>query len=40
MREGLTVFDVAPWENGLPGTEYDDGLFFDEDQTNIWGWNL
>jgi hypothetical protein len=32
----LVVFGVAPWENGLPDPEYDDGPFFDEGQTDMW----
>ena len=34
--EGLTVFGVAPWKKDLP----DGGPFFDEDQTDVWGWDL
>ena len=33
--EGLVMFSVAPWENGLPETEYDDGAFFDESQMDL-----
>ena len=40
MREGLVIFDVTLWENFLPEPEYDDGPFFDEGQTVIWGWDL
>ena len=29
------MFGVAPWENGLPKPEYDDGPFFDEAQTDM-----
>ena len=25
IRKALTMFGVAPWENGLPEHEYDDG---------------
>ena len=34
------VFGVAPWENGLHDLECDDGLFFDEGQTGMWGRDL
>ena len=37
LCEGLFVFSVAPWENGLPEPEYDEGPFFDEGQTDMWG---
>ena len=40
IREGLAVFGVALWENGLPELKYDDGPFFDESQTVMWGWDL
>ena len=40
IRQGLAVFDVAPWENGLPEPEYDEGPFLDEDRTDMWGWDL
>ena len=40
MREGLVVFGVAPWENGLPDPECDDGPYIDEGQMDMWGWNL
>ena len=40
IREGLVVFSVAPWENGLPEPEYDDGPFFGEGQTDMWGRDL
>jgi hypothetical protein len=29
VYEGLVVFSIAPWENNLPESEYDDGPFFD-----------
>ena len=29
IREGLVVYGVAPWENGLPETECDDDPFFE-----------
>ena len=35
IREGLSVFGVAPWKNGLPEPEYDNGPFYDEDQTDV-----
>ena len=35
IREGLIVFGVAPWENGLPEPDYDGGPFFDENQTDM-----
>ena len=28
IYEGLVVFVVAPWENGLPEPEYDDGYIY------------
>ena len=34
IREGLVVFGVAPWENGLHDPESDDG------QTDMWGRDL
>ena len=40
IREGLVVFGVAPWENGLHDPECDDGPFFDEGQTDMWGRDL
>ena len=40
IREGLTVFGVAPWKNGFLKHEYDDSSFFDEDQTDVCGWDL
>ena len=40
MREGLVVFDFATWDNGLPESKSDDGSFFDEGQTDRWGWDL
>ena len=33
VRKGLVVF-------GVTESEYDDGLFFDEGQTEMWGWDL
>jgi hypothetical protein len=38
IRKGLAVFGVGPWENRLP--VYVDGAFFDEHQTDMWGWDL
>jgi hypothetical protein len=29
ILEGLVLFSIALWENGLPGPECDDGPFFD-----------
>jgi hypothetical protein len=40
IREFLIMFGIAPWENGLPEPEYDDGPFFDEGHTDMWGWDL
>ena len=40
IREGLAVFGVSSWENGLPEPEYDDGPFCNEGQTDMWGWDL
>ena len=37
ILEGFVLFGVAPWENGLPEPEHDDGPFFDEGQTDMWG---
>ena len=34
-REGLVVFGVAPWENGLHDPECDNGPFSDKVQTNM-----
>ena len=28
IHEGLTVFVIVPWENGLPEPKYDNGPFF------------
>jgi hypothetical protein len=35
MCEGLTVFGVALWKNGLPESEYDDRPLFNEGQTDM-----
>ena len=40
IREGLVVFGIASLESGLPESEYDDGIFFDEGQTDMWEWDL
>ena len=29
IREGLVVFGIVPWENGLSEPEYDDDQFID-----------
>ena len=36
IREGLVVFGVAPWENGLTDPECDDDPFFDEGKPCVW----
>ena len=38
--EGLVLFGIALWENGLADPKYDDRPFFDEGQTDMWGWDL
>ena len=40
IRKGLVVSGAAPWDNGLPESEYADGPFLDEGQTDKWGWDL
>jgi hypothetical protein len=40
IDEGLVVFRIVPWENGIPEPKYVDSPFFDEGQTDMWGWNL
>ena len=35
IRGGLAVFGAAPWENGLPEHDYDDGSFLNEGQADI-----
>ena len=40
IREGLVMFGVGSWENGLPQPEYKDGPSFDEGEMDIWGWDL
>lgn len=36
----LILFGVAPWKNGISELGYDDGPFCNEDQTDMWGWDL